>query len=206
MTDSFQVSVSITAILWLALLPTIGWAESYHFKNGGTLNINKEVFICDEAQSSQEDFECEVTYRGPGPTIEEIPIGPATGDASRYVSCTLENGCRVSPADFGVGIFKEVVSIPRQSAEGEKTNLNNFHYVVSEDEVDDVWDRNEECAASGFVDEQTLNKVQDNMNEVVEYEYCIDYSEDCAGTIRNREKKTCTISNYIWKGDISPRE
>ena len=200
MPPSFQVSIGAIALLGLALLPATSAAESYRSKKGADLIIKKEIFICDEAQRRPEIFRC-LAFNSP-----DIPFGPATGDAGRYIPCTLENGCRVSPADFGVGIFKEVVTIPDQSAEGVKTNLTKFHYTVSEDEVDDVWDGTNGCVGAGFTDGHNANVVQASGNELVEYTFCIDYSEGCSGTIRPRDKKTCTVSNYIWRGEILTRE
>ena len=202
MSTRSTVLVFTTVMLACCLLAAPSWAQIFSFKEGGTVIVKKEIFICDEARGGgASDFRCAVIYDENASPPIIIPFGPATGDLGRYVPCASVDGCLATAPDFGAGIFKEVVVIPNLSPEGIKSNLKKLHYAVTEDEVDELWDRADPCAAAGFRHNLFIQRVK--LNEVLaDYSVCVDYSEDCSGTIGKFEKKTCTISNYLWEGQI----
>ena len=199
MVAAFVVSVTSPAASWAAWWDQVsqtstgggGGTGGTGGTGGGTLTIKKQIYICDAAKYSPTDFRCEGDFN--------LPSGP---DSGKYRTCTSRNGCLYTASDFGAGIVKDVVARPELSSAGATTDLNEFHYVVTEDEVDELWDQNDNCTAAGFRHSLDPERLRDNGQKLVDYRVCVDYSDDCTGTTENNEEKTCTIRNYIWAGEI----
>jgi len=206
----------VAAFVIGVMTPATGWAASGGDGGsaggdggaGGTsgsanVTIKKQIYICDAATSSPTNFDCEVEYENANQNTMRIPVGP---DSGRYVICSGANGCLATASDFGAGIFRDAVAIPELSSAGVTTDLSDFHYVVTENERDDVWDRNDDCAAAGFRHGVSITRLQDNGQKLINYSACADYSDDCTGTLQDNETKTCTVKNYIWDGRVETND
>jgi hypothetical protein len=158
-------------------------------ENPLNVSIKKELFICNDAQTNTSNFFCfDNSF---------IIAGPNSGN---YSQCT-DQICFVNESDFGVQIFKDVAMIPSLSSEANDVNLNN-KYIVAEDRIDKLIDRESECSVAGFSHEKAITKKIDQ--GIVQYLLCVDYEGDCSGSISENEEKLCTIKNYIVGGLVSP--
>ena len=195
----------IGVLLMVLVTPLSSWGEKFHFKDGATVTVKKEIFICDLAVGvGERDFRCYNFYEGPNFT-DRIPFGPNSEQLDRYVSCASVEACRAMESNFRAQIFKTVAHIPELSSKRTKTNLGKIHYIVTEDEVDDRIETTSGCFAAGFRHEESSLFLDSGGQELVNYEFCVDYVGDCSGTLRSYDKKTCTIQNYIFRGIIQEK-
>lgn len=168
--------------------------SSYNDNKDPIINVEKKLFICEDAIDNSTDFNCQ----GPATEFFSLPAGPDSGD---YVPCNDEI-CFIDESDFNAQIFKEVATIQGLSSEGTPVNLDKFHYTVTERTIDDIITSDFECSPVGFRHASSFEKVIDD-NDVF-YAMCVNYVGDCEGTAYPGEVKTCTIENYIFFGQILP--
>lgn len=162
-----------------------------NYKNGPIVNVEKKLFVCNNATQNPTDFFCSATEFIPAPI-----------DSGRYIPCNDEICPFIDESDFGVQIFKDVATVRELSPESTPVNLDKFHYSVTEGDIEDLI-RGDECAAVGFSHYNGLLKLTED-NIVVFYDLCVNYVGDCEGTIYPGEEKTCTIENYIYSGFSIP--
>jgi hypothetical protein len=164
-------------------------------KNAPIVNVEKNLFICNDAIDSPNFFECS--------TSAVPPFYPAGIDSQEYIPCDDELCPFIDESDFSAQIFKDVATVRELSPEGTPVNLDKFHYTVTEGAIDERI-TNDFCSAVGFDHFKTFDKVIDSTSAF--YEICVNYVGDCEGTIYSGEVKTCTIENYIIFGEVIPLE
>ena len=167
--------------------------EKNNNKNAPIVNVEKNLFVCNNATASPNNFECT--------TPAAFPY-PAGLDSGEYIPCTDEICPFIDESDFSAQIFKDVTIIRGLSPEGTPVNLDKFHYMVTEGEIDK--NTNDFCSAVGFDHENSFDKLINSTS--VFYGICVNYVGDCEGTIYSGEVKTCTIENYISLGEVVPFE
>ena len=155
-----------------------------------SINITKELFVCNDAISDPTNFFCF------GNSL--LINGPTSGN---YTQCT-DQTCFVNESDFGVQIFKDVAMIPSLTQQNTNISYNDNNYVVAEDRIDKLIDKESECQVAGFVHDKAI--VKSIPQGVVEYLVCVDYEGDCTGPISAGEEKVCTIKNYLVGGLVTP--
>ena len=162
-------------------------------KNAPIVNVEKRLFICNNATASPDNFAC---------TTPAAFLYPAGIDSGEYMPCNDEICPFIDESDFSAQIFKDVAIIRGLSPEGTPVNLDKFHYMVTEGEIDK--NTNDYCSAVGFDHAYSFDKLIDSTS--VFYDICVNYVGDCEGTIYSGEVKTCTIENYIFFGEVVPFE
>ena len=163
-------------------------------KNAPIVNVEKNLFICNNVIASPNNFEC---------TTPAVPDYPARPDSGEYIPCDDEICPFIDESDFGAQIFKDVATVGGLSPEGTPVNLDKFHYTVTEGEIGERI-TNDFCSAVGFYHFKSFDKLIDSTS--VFYDICVNYVGDCEGTIYSGEVKTCTIENYIFFGEVLPFE
>src|SRR5215208_2775268 len=158
-----------------------------NYKNGPIVNVEKKLFVCNNATQNPIDFFCSATD-------PEFFI-PAPIDSGKYIPCNDEICPFIDESDFGVQIFKDVATVRDLTPDGTPVNLDKFHYSVTESDIEDLI-TGDECAAVGFSHFNNLLKLTED--NIVFYDLCVNYVGDCEGTIYPGEEKTCTIENYIY--------
>lgn len=158
-------------------------------KKDPILKIKKELFVCNEVETSPTGFQCVTQFNNP------VPID------DNYIPCTPELCPGIDESDFSVQIFKNVATIRDLTPQGTPLNLEKYHYSVTENEIDDIMDT-AFCYSTGFRHSVFFEKELDD-NRQVTYDMCVKYVGDCEGTIYPGELKTCTVENYIWSGSIT---
>ena len=160
------------------------------------VNIEKKLFVCEGAQNPPQIpsdflFQCAINNPAVGPVPDP--------DRDQYIECTPEI-CRIDESDFDAQIFKDVATITALSPQGTPVNLNKLHYTVTETSIEDRLFNFNFCSSTGFDSGTFYRQITEDL--FIQYEICVDYVGDCEATILPGEVKTCTIENYIWKGDI----
>ena len=163
--------------------------------------VKKKLFVCDDAQNRPPQgifsFEC----------LDSTPfqIFPAGPDSREYIECTKELCPLIDESDFRAQLFKDVATITALSPQGTPVNLDKFHYTVVEVDLNDRTFQNDDCGpqGAGFNGAYELNYLTFTQDTSVRYSYCVNYGDDCEGTIHPGEVKTCTIENYIWSGTFN---
>lgn len=165
-------------------------------KNAPIVNVEKNLFVCNNVTASPNDFLCSAT------NPEEFFFFPAALDSGEYIPCNDEICPFIDETDFSAQIFKDVATVPNLTPEGTPVNLDKFHYTVTERDITDVITTDDFCKAVGFSHANFFATLTDD--NVVFYDMCVNYVGDCEGTIYPGEVKTCTIENYIFFGEIIP--
>ena len=183
-------------------------------KKDPTIKIKKELFVCEDISNVNPDnntFDCNV-LGDDGPNVADSP------DSERYVECN-ENRCPgIDESTFSGFVHKDVLMVQDLSPDGVTVDLDKFHYVVSEDELDE---RNgfdlfgafplSECSA-GYDEVMSYATILENNNGfqgfdtenvLAIYNICVLYDGDCQGTLHPGDEKNCTIKNYIVSGVFS---
>ena len=159
-----------------------------NYKNGPIVNVEKKLFVCNNATQNPIDFFCSATD-------PEFFI-PAAIDSGKYIPCNEEICPFIDESDFGVQIFKDVATVRELSPEGKTVNLDKLHYTVTESDISDPISR-DECAAVGFSHFNSLLKLTED--NVVFYDLCVNYVGECEGMIYPGEEKDMSpIENYIF--------
>ena len=164
---------------------------SEHYKQKDPIiKIKKELFVCDEVENDPNFFDCETQFGNPS--------GPTSG---KYLECTLQRCPGIAESDFAVQIYKDVATIRDLTPQGTPVNLDKFHYSVTEEEIEDQIDFDDDCSTTGFRHE-LVGFAKELQDREVNYDICVKYVEDCEGTIYSGEVKTCIVKNYIYRGEI----
>ena len=82
--------------------------------------------------------------------------------------------------------------------EGIQVNQDKFHYSLTEGQISAKISTEGRCNVISFTHDLFYEKVI--CNSSVFYVICINYVDDCEGTIYPGEVKTGTIENYIVEG------
>ena len=167
-----------------------------NYKNGPIVNVEKKLFVCNNATDSPNDFFCSST------NPEEFFLIPEAIDSGEYIPCNDEICPFIDESDFSAQIFKDVATVRDLTPEGTPVNLDKFHYSVTERDIEDIITTDDFCTAVGFSHSNFPVKVTDD--NVIFYDICVNYVGDCEGTIYPGEEKTCTIENYIYSGFSIP--
>ena len=117
-------------------------------KNAPIVNVEKNLFVCNNATASPNNFECT--------TPAAFPY-PAGLDSGEYMPCNDEICPFIDESDFSAQIFKDVAIIRGLSPEGTPVNLDKFHYMVTEGEIDK--NTNDFCSAVGFDHANSFDKL-----------------------------------------------
>ena len=171
-----------------------------NYKNAPIVNVEKKLFVCNNATDTPNDFECE----GFREFFDEneffsYPPGPDSGE---YIPCNDEICPFIDESDFGVQIFKDVATVRELSPEGNTVNLDKLHYTVTELFINDRIPTNDQCSLVGFTHSLFPEKI---INDSIIFNgICVDYVGDCEGTIYPGEVKTCTVENYIYERHFDP--
>ena len=171
-----------------------------NYKNAPIVNVEKKLFVCNNATDTPNDFECE----GFREFFDEneffsYPPGPDSGE---FIPCNDEICPFIDESDFGVQIFKDVATVRELSPEGNTVNLDKLHYTVTELFINDRIPTNDQCSLVGFTHSLFPEKI---INDSIIFNgICVDYVGDCEGTIYPGEVKTCTVENYIYERHFDP--
>ena len=170
-------------------------------KNAPIVNVEKKLFVCNNATDTPNDFECEGfrEFFGDGDFIS-YPPGP---DSGQYIPCNDEICPFIDESDFGVQIFKDVATVHDLSPEGTPVNLDKIHYTVTEDEIDQRITTSDGCSDVGFDHFKFFSTLLEDGTEVY-VDICVNYVGDCEGTIYSDEVKTCTVENYLFAAAFFP--
>ena len=163
-----------------------------NYKNGPIVNVEKQLFVCNNATQNPIDFFCSST------NPEEFFLIPEAIDSGEYIPCNDEICPIIDESDFSAQIFKDVATVRDLTPEGTPVNLDKFHYSVTERDITDIITTDDFCTAVGFSHSNFFTIVTDD--NVIFYDMCVNYVGDCEGTIYPGEEKTCTIENYIYSG------
>ena len=172
-------------------------------KKDPIVTIKKELFICDEVVDpglfeGQFFFDCRISGT-------DLPLSPTS---ERYIECNDSICPQIDESTFSAFIHKKTALVEDLSSEGKSTNLNKFHYIVSEDEVDDRNGFDDGQCGSDFDEYVSFTRFLEPLELTFHYDICVVYEGDCEGYISVGERKTCTIKNYIIGGFVtteSPR-
>jgi hypothetical protein len=169
-------------------------------KNTPIVNVEKKLFVCNNATDTPNDFECEGfrEFFGDGDFIS-YPPGP---DSGQYIPCNDEICPFIDESDFGVQIFKDVATVRELSPEGNTVNLDKLHYTVTELFITDRIPTNDQCSLVGFTHSLFPQKIANG--SIIFNGICVNYVGDCEGTIYPGEVKTCTVENYIYERHFDP--
>jgi len=167
-----------------------------NYKNGPIVNVEKKLFVCNNATQNPIDFFCSST------NPEEFFLIPEAIDSGEYIPCNDGICPFIDESDFSAQIFKDVATVRDLTPEGTPVNLDKFHYSVTERHITDIITTDDFCTAVGFSHSNFSTKVTDD--NVIFYDMCVNYVGDCEGTIYPGEEKTCTIENYIYSGFSFP--
>ena len=167
--------------------------------NAPIVNVEKQLFICNNVTGSLDDF-----FACVGQRPVEFPdfFFPPALDSGEYIPCNDEICPFIDESDFSAQIFKDVATVRDLTSEGTPVNLDKFHYSVTEGQISDTITTDDTCDAVGFTHDLFYEKVIDDRD--VNYFICVNYVGDCEGTIYPGEEKTCTIENYIVERFIDP--
>ena len=163
-----------------------------NYKNGPIVNVEKKLFVCNNATQNPIDFFCSST------NPEEFFLIPEAIDSGEYIPCNDEICPFIDESDFSAQIFKDVATVRDLTPKGTTVNLDKFHYSVTERDIEDIITTDGFCNAVGFSHSNFSTKITDD--NVIFYDMCVNYVGDCEGTIYPGEEKTCTIENYIYSG------
>jgi hypothetical protein len=163
-----------------------------NYKNGPIVNVEKKLFVCNNATQNPIDFFCSST------NPEEFFLIPEAIDSGEYIPCNDEICPFIDESDFSAQIFKDIETVRDLTSEGTPVNLDKFHYSVTERDIEDLITTDDFCKAVGFSHSNFSTKITDD--NVIFYDMCVNYVGDCEGTIYPGEEKTCTIENYIYSG------
>jgi hypothetical protein len=163
-----------------------------NYKNGPIVNVEKKLFVCNNATQNPIDFFCSST------NPEEFFLIPEAIDSGEYIPCNDEICPFIDESDFSAQIFKDIATVRDLTSEGTPVNLDKFHYSVTERDIEDLITTDDFCKAVGFSHSNFSTKITDD--NVIFYDMCVNYVGDCEGTIYPGEEKTCTIENYIYSG------
>ena len=171
-------------------------------KKDPIVTIKKELFICDDALDRNFldgfiEFDCRMD--GTGADSQDLPLPPTS---ERYIECNDSICPQIDESTFSAFIHKKTAFVEDLSSEGISTNLNKFHYTVSEDEIDDRNGFDDEQCGSDFGEFVSFDRYLAPLDLFINYNICVVYEGDCEGSISAGEKKTCTIKNYITSGFI----
>jgi hypothetical protein len=168
-------------------------------KNAPIVNVEKKLFLCNNATDTPNDFECE-GFREIFPNCEfnSYPPGPDSGE---YIPCNDEICLFIDESDF-VQIFKDVATIGELSHEGNSVNLDKLHYTVTELFITDKIPTKDQCSLVGFTHSLFPQKIANG--SIIFNGICVNYVGDCEGTIYPGEVKTCTVENYIYERHFDP--
>ena len=169
-------------------------------KNAPIVNIEKKLFVCNNATDTPNDFQCE-GFREifPDGSFNSYPPGIDSGE---YIPCNDEICPFIDESDFGVQIFKDVATVRELSPEGTTVNLDKIHYTVTERLIDDRIPTNDQCSLVGFTHSLFHEKIAND--SIIFNGICVNYVGDCEGTIYPGEVKTCTVENYIYERHFDP--
>jgi hypothetical protein len=169
-------------------------------KNAPIVNVEKKLFVCNNATDTPNDFECE-GFREifPNGEFNSYPPGP---DSGQYIPCNDEICPLIDESDFGVQIFKDVATVSELSPEGKTVNLDKLHYTVTELFITDRIPTNDQCSLVGFTHSLFPQKIANG--SIIFNGICVNYVGDCEGTIYPGEVKTCTVENYIYERHFDP--
>ena len=83
--------------------------KNNNYKNAPIVNIEKKLFVCNNATDTPNDFQCEGfrEFFGDG-DFNSYPPGPDSGE---YMPCNDEICPFIDESDFGVQIFKDVATV-----------------------------------------------------------------------------------------------
>jgi hypothetical protein len=169
-------------------------------RNAPIVNVEKKLFICNNATDTPNDFECEGfrEFFGDGDFISY----PPRLDSGEFIPCNDEICPFIDESDFGVQIFKDVATVRELSPEGNTVNLDKLHYTVTELFITDRIPTNDQCSLVGFTHSLFPQKIANG--SIIFNGVCVNYVGDCEGTIYPGEVKTCTVENYIYERHFDP--
>ena len=81
-------------------------------KNAPIVNVEKKLFVCNNATQNPIDFFCSST------NPEEFFLIPEAIDSGEYIPCNDERCPFIDESDFNVQIFKDVATVRDLSSEG----------------------------------------------------------------------------------------
>ena len=182
--------------------------KSHKEKKTDQITIIKELFICDDVLNiinNNEDnennlngltsFDCDLNFID----FESFSL-PVSPDSGRYLACNDELCPGIDESSFSAFVHKDIAFEQDLTSQGNTVNPVEFHYLVTEDEVDDRNGFDNTACGNFFTESLTFESSTENTE--VEYDICVVYEGDCQGTIYPGEDKTCTIKNYIVSGEI----
>ena len=106
----------------------------------------------------------QTTLNAPPQQHSQYPPGLDSGE---YIPCNDEICPFIDESDFSAQIFKDVAIIRGLSPEGTPVNLDKFHYMVTEGEIDK--NTNDFCSAVGFDHENSFDKLINSISVFMIY-------------------------------------
>ena len=151
--------------------------KNNNYNNAPIVNVEKRLFVCNNATDTPNDFECE----GFRQIFEDdffISYPPGI-DSGEYIQCNDEICPFIDESDFGVQIFKDVATVRELSPEGTTVNLDKLHYTVTERLIDDRIPTNDQCSLVGFTHGVFPEKIAND--SIIFNGICVNYVGDCEG-------------------------